>query len=1046
MENSKKMKRGRIKIKKNEEDNGMNIIQKKLKRAERIAHLTNKNHTYNISCLESNSSITSSIHKEKNLSQYIPTQNVKEINEINQELYIIPSASIDIIENSSDIYSKTFSNDFNELENFKKQRYLIQKSNTINDSGLKQKNSSVESAHNRVYVHKKLKDFKTFNINIHRNIKSCRHKKDSEINFGNTSFYQSNKSKDLYSKLVVFSNKPKYFKKKQLTEIENISNGMSDKIKDIRYFESPIKKKKGSYFKITSNENENENNDDKEKNDNKNDNKNDENNIENKEVNEIDNGYDYRLDNLKDYINIYSINDSNDKTDEKDSDVYEDNNNTSTEEEEEEDEINIHKEDKDLFINVNKSSKSRADKIKDKRNITNVNKNAVTNNKILIPEDNNINKKYTKTSYGFFNTYKNTIITPYPNYVNKNKNKNNETKNALKNDDNLPHSKTKTTINNFVYHKKCLVSPNPKNSSNLAEGKTRNKNNNVNTRKISTLITEKPKEINRMNTTENNFYAKKKNSVYNLKEYISNKNSNNIQTEKTKTKNNSLSKRKIPKNIYNKLNTLNQTPDNKNNTLNKNDEKNKDKKENKENKDNKEVKMINNKITDLSVLEKVKFLELQLKLIITKITKYQNCEKECSDFILFYLEHNYFQEKIDSIKNYKNKNDIKNHTKMEIIFLFICYDILCSRKFNKACIILKSIFSLLYDNFIVLLVLILKNHRNEDRIFLRNFNKIIDEYEKNKKTDIKNIDENKVVEIIGNNTNEIINYYKMLIDSLYKKYYNENDYSVKFPECIKNIELEKTKLNKIKNVMSTFFYETYKKAGNYEFIEYKYFFYLFLSHKTDKTPNVKRKASRKLRANKSKDKNATKSNILPQIKDNYKFSLILDLDETLIYLQNKDSLKADINSIILRPNLNEFLHEMKSIYELIIFSENSQEYVEPIIDLIQKKENYFDYIICKSYITYDSRGNEIKDLSLLGRDLKNVIVVDNIKQYYKNKENLICIKSFFGDVNNDKKTLKLLGNVLKEIKIDAENTGDIRTSINQLKYKLYPKVINSLDS
>lgn len=74
-----------------------------------------------------------------------------------------------------------------------------------------------------------------------------------------------------------------------------------------------------------------------------------------------------------------------------------------------------------------------------------------------------------------------------------------------------------------------------------------------------------------------------------------------------------------------------------------------------------------------------------------------------------------------------------------------------------------------------------------------------------------------------------------------------------------------------------------------------------------------------------------------------------------------------------------------------------------------------------------------------------MIVVDNIKQYYKNKENLICIKSFFGDVNNDKKTLKLLGNVLKEIKTDSENSGDIRTSINQLKYKLYPKVINSLD-
>jgi len=1038
MENSKKMKRGRIKIKKDEEDNGMNIIQKKLKKTERIAHLTNKNHRHNISCVESRSLITSSIYKDKTLSQYLQSHKEKELNDSNHDIYIIPSPSIDIIENSSDLYSKTFSNDLNEIDEITKKRYMFQKSNTINDVGLKQKNSSVESAHNRVYVHKKLKDFKTFNISIHRNLQSCKHKKDQETNLENT-FYHLNKSKDYYSKLVVFSNKPKYFKKKQLTEIENISNGMSDKIKDIRYYESPIKKNKGSYFKITSNDDENKNNDKEKKDD-----KNDDNKVENKEVNEIDNGYDYRLDNLKDYINIYSINDSNDKTDEKDSDVYEDNNNTSTEEEEEEDEINIRKEDKDLFINVDKPNKSKGDKMKDKKNSINVNRNSVINNKKLIPEDNNkdSNKKYTKTSYGFFNTYKNTIIAPYSSYANKHKNKNYEKQNTLKNDDNFPHSKTKRTINNFVYHKKCLVSPNPKNSTNLGEDKTRNKNN-VYPKKNSTLMTGKPREINRMNTTDHNFYDPKKNNISNLTEYLSNKNFNNIQTERKKPKNNSLSKRKIPKNIYNKLNTSNEEEDNNNITPNKDDEKNN---ENKDNKESKEIKMINNKITDLSVLEKVKYLELQLKLIITKIIKYQNCEKECSEFILFYLEHNYFQEKVDAIKNFKNKNDIRNYTKMEIIFLFICYDILCGKKFNKACIILKSIFSLLYDNFIVLLVLILKNNRNEDRIFLRNFNKIIDEYEKNKKTEIKNIDESKVVEIIGNNTNEIINYHKMLIDSLYKKYYNENDNSVKFPECIKNIEIEKSKLNKIKNVKSSFFFETYKKASNYDFIEYKYFFYIFLSHKSDKAINARRKASRKVRANKSKDKNNAKSNILPEIKENYKYSLILDLDETLIYLQNKDSLKADISSsIVLRPNLHEFLHEMKSIYELIIFSENSQEYVEPIIDFIQKKENYFDYIICKSFITYDSRGNEIKDLSLLGRDLKNVIVVDNIKQYYKNKDNLICIKSFFGDINNDKRTLKLLGNVLKEIKTDSENTGDIRVSINQLKYKLYPKVINSLD-
>jgi hypothetical protein len=396
------------------------------------------------------------------------------------------------------------------------------------------------------------------------------------------------------------------------------------------------------------------------------------------------------------------------------------------------------------------------------------------------------------------------------------------------------------------------------------------------------------------------------------------------------------------------------------------------------------------------------------------------------------------------MKNTRNKDDIKTYTKMEIIYLFICYDIICSKQFNKACIILKSIFSLLYDNFIVLLVLIIKNNRNEDKIIMKYLKKVIDEYEKNKKISIKNLDETKVVEIIGKNSNEIINYYKMLIDFLYKKYYNEKDNSVKFPDCIKNIDIEKIEPTKIKNVISSFFYETYLKAANYDFIEYKYFFYLFLSHKNNEI-NLKPKAIKIKKQKINKDVNLYKNYILPKIKNNYKYSLILDLDETLIYMQNKESFKFGIKTIILRPYLYEFLHDMKSLYELIIFSENSQEYVQPIIDLIQKKEKYFDYVICKQFISYDTNGHEIKDISLLGRDLKNVIVIDNIKQYYRNKENLICIKSFFGDVNNDKKTLKLLGSVLKEIKLDSEKTGDIRISISQLKYKLYPKVINILD-
>ena len=1032
------MKKARIKIKRNEEDNGMIILQKKLNLSERISQITNKNYTQKKLYIESNSSF----QNEKKSSQYIPSNKDKALNDTNKDLYIFPSPSIDFIENSCEIYSKTLPNDLNDSNNNSKKKILFPKSNTINDVSLKQKNSSVETAHKRIYVHKKLQKLNTFTNNIHHNFQICKKQNSKDLNYDNT-FYQSSNNKDHYSKLVVFKNKPKYFKKKQLTEIENISNGMSDKMKDIKYFESPITKKKGSYFKIAINDSGNKNSESEEKISKEND----EYDIENKFEDEIDNGLEYRLDNLKDYINIYSINNNSDKKDEKDFNVYEYNNNN-TSEKEEENKILVQKNDKNLFINNNKIDNLNQDKIDDKRNTININKNIIINKKIiLIPEEKNIYNKnkshnWSKTSYGFFNTYKKEINIPSSkyedNYINKNNenHKKNVNRNAIRNDDNLPHSKTNQEIYNFVYQKKNFTSPTPKNSSNFVGSKTRNIFN-LDLKKNNTITTEKSEEINKMFITEHNFYEPKKKSIISLKDHLPNQQFNTIVTENNIANNHIISKKRIANNIYNKLNISKQNQDNKNFTLNKNNDKNK-------NKESQNILIIENKAANLSILEKVKYLELQLKLIVTKITKYQVCEKECSELIRFYFENNYYQEKIQIIKNTKNKDDIKTYTKLEIIYLFICYDILCSKKFNKACIILKSIFNLLYDNFIVLLVLIIKNNRNEDKIIMKYLKKVIDEYEKNKKIRIKNLDETKIVEIIGNNSNEIINYYKMLIDSLYKKYYNEKDNSVKFPDCIKNMDIDKIESTKIKNVISSFFYETYIKAANYDFIEYKYFFYLLLSHKNNEI-NLKPKISKIKKQKINKDINQLKNYILPEIKNNYKNSLILDLDETLIYFQNKESFKIDIKSIILRPYLHEFLHDMKSIYELIIFSENTQEYVLPIIDLIQKKEKYFDYVICKPFISYDSDGHEIKDISLLGRDLKNIIVIDNIKQYYRSKENLICIKSFFGDINNDKKTLKLLGSVLKEIKIDSEKTGDIRTSISQLKYKLYPKVINTLD-
>ena len=186
---------------------------------------------------------------------------------------------------------------------------------------------------------------------------------------------------------------------------------------------------------------------------------------------------------------------------------------------------------------------------------------------------------------------------------------------------------------------------------------------------------------------------------------------------------------------------------------------------------------------------------------------------------------------------------------------------------------------------------------------------------------------------------------------------------------------------------------------------------------------------------------------MPEIKDNKEYSLILDLDDTIIYSQRNFNFKnilSNINKkiIIFRPYLLEFLQEMKPLFELILFSSNTPDNVDPIVDLIQKDQKYFDYILYRQHITLDNDGYNVKNLELIGRDLKKVIIIDDIARYFKlQKENGINIKPFCGNAKKDGNTLKILGNVLKKIRKDVENTGDIRISLNKFRNSLFPDVI-----
>ena len=136
---------------------------------------------------------------------------------------------------------------------------------------------------------------------------------------------------------------------------------------------------------------------------------------------------------------------------------------------------------------------------------------------------------------------------------------------------------------------------------------------------------------------------------------------------------------------------------------------------------------------------------------------------------------------------------------------------------------------------------------------------------------------------------------------------------------------------------------------------------------------------------------------------------------------------------------------MKTIYELVIFSFGTLEYVDNVIKIIEKNEKFFEHILYRQHATINN-GEYVKDLSLLGRNLKNIIIVDDICQVYKLQEkNGICIKAFYGDIVSDRNTLKIIGKILDRIRFNADEDGDIRKSLEKQKNIIFNHINNNFD-
>jgi Dullard-like phosphatase family protein len=172
-------------------------------------------------------------------------------------------------------------------------------------------------------------------------------------------------------------------------------------------------------------------------------------------------------------------------------------------------------------------------------------------------------------------------------------------------------------------------------------------------------------------------------------------------------------------------------------------------------------------------------------------------------------------------------------------------------------------------------------------------------------------------------------------------------------------------------------------------------------------------------------------------KTSKKFTLVLDLDETLIcFIPNpNDECKGTLK---LRPGLIDFLSAVREKYEIITFTSATKEYADPIEDSIEQKEKYFDARLYRHHtIIYEN--DFVKDIKRIGRPLSKMIIVDNMPQNFRlQKENGISIKAFWGDDAYDDALISL-----KEILLNIANEfNDVRKGL--IKYK--DEILNKVSS
>ena len=133
--------------------------------------------------------------------------------------------------------------------------------------------------------------------------------------------------------------------------------------------------------------------------------------------------------------------------------------------------------------------------------------------------------------------------------------------------------------------------------------------------------------------------------------------------------------------------------------------------------------------------------------------------------------------------------------------------------------------------------------------------------------------------------------------------------------------------------------------------------------------------------------------------------------------------------VLKRPHFDAFIERMFQLYEIIFYTASVKEYADTIIDYIDPNNYAKARYYRESWKKID--GSFVKDLSVINRNLKSTVIIDNSPiAYCLNPDNGIPIKGFYNDLG-DEELLKLIP-ILEEIALVEDTQQFIQGHIEKL--------------